>query len=132
MNIAIYKKIAASVAIVFSIFSIIEGSHTLLGTTQPEYKVLKPLLIYNVAMGFVGIFVGITLWLNHRRALMLITIVAAMHLTVLLIVVVIYLSDGAVAMHSVKAMIIRSMVWLVIAGIAWKTNKSEEFNSKGI
>ncbi len=132
MNIEIYKKIAASVAVVFSIFSIIEGTQVLFGMTQTEYIVLKPLLIYNVAMGLVGVFVGITLWLNNRRALMLTSIVAAMHLTVLLIVVVIYLSDGAVAMHSVKAMIIRSVVWIVIAVIAWKTNKSEEFNSKGI
>ena len=100
MNKTIYKKIAASVAVVFSILSIIEGAQVLWGMTQTEYIMLTPLLLYNVAMGVVGVFVGIALWLNHRWALLLTTIVAAAHLTVLLVVGVLYFSGGAVAMHS--------------------------------
>ncbi len=61
---------------------------------------------------------------------MLTSIVAAMHFTVLLIVAVIYLSNGAVAMHSVQAMSIRSVVWLAIAWAAWKTDKSIAPSSK--
>ena len=124
MNKTIYKKIAASVAVVFSILSIIEGAQVLWGMTQTEYIMLTPLLLYNVAMGVVGVFVGIALWLNHRWALLLTTIVAAAHLTVLLVVGVLYFSGGAVAMHSVQAMSIRSVVWLAIAWVAWKTSKS--------
>lgn len=124
INKTIYKKIAASVAIVLSILSITEGSQVLLGITQMEYIVLKPLLIYNVAMGGVGVLVGIALWLNHRWALLLTTIVAAAHITVLLVVGVLYFSGGAAAMHSVQAMSIRVVVWLVIALLVWKSNQS--------
>lgn len=124
INKTIYKKIAASVAVVFSILSIKEGSQVLLGITLPDYVVLTPLLIYNVAMGGIGVLVGIALWLNHRWALLLTTIVAAAHIIVLFVVGVLYFSGGAAAMHSIQAMSIRVVVWLVIALLVWKSNQS--------
>lgn len=121
MNKTIYKKIAASVAVVFSLLTIVEGTQVLLGITQPEYVVLTPLLIYNVLMGFVGLFAGIVLWINYAWSLRLTTMVVAAHLIVLLIVGVIYFSGGAVASHSVNAMVIRSVIWAAITLVAWKT-----------
>ncbi len=121
MNKTIYKKIAAGVAVVFSLLTIVEGTQVLLGITQPEYVVLTPLLIYNVLMGFVGLFAGVVLWINYGWSLRLTTMVVAAHLIVLLIVGVIYLSDGAVASHSVNAMVIRSVIWAAITLVAWKT-----------
>lgn len=123
MNKTIYKKIAASVAVVFSLLTIVEGTQVLLGITQPEYVVLTPLLIYNVLMGFVGLFAGIALWRNLGWALKLTTLVVAAHIIVLLTVGVIYLSGGAVASHSVNAMVIRSVIWAAITLVAWKTGK---------
>ena len=121
MNKTIYKKIGASVAVVFSLLTIVEGTQVLLGITQPEYVVHTPLLIYNVLMGFVGLFAGVVLWINYGWSLRLTTMVVAAHLIVLLIVGVIYLSDGAVASHSVNAMVIRSVIWAAITLVAWKT-----------
>lgn len=132
MNKTIYKKIAASVAVVFSLLTIVEGTQVLLGITQPDYVVLTPLLIYNVIMGIVGLFVGVMILVNHCKALLLTSIVIAAHLLVLLIVGVIYFSNGTVALHSVKAMSIRSVVWLAIVWVVWKTDKTNRFNSNKI
>ena len=120
----IYMKIAAIVAVIFSLLTIVEGVRVLLGVSQPEYLVLRPLLIYNVIMGVVGFIVGILIWFNHRWALMFASIVAALHLAVLLGIEVLFYSSGSVAMDSVKAMIVRSTVWLAVVWVARKANKS--------
>lgn len=118
----IYKKIAAAVAIVFSLLTIAEGSQVLFGLTQQEYIVFTPLLLYNILMGVAGFITGITLWLNHKKALKLTKLILAAHLIVLLIVGVIYFISNAVAMHSIQAMSIRVVIWLIITWVAWKTN----------
>jgi len=72
------------------------------------------------------------IWVNHKKALMLTSIVTILHLTVLIIVAVIFISDGPVSMHSVQAMTIRSAIWLAITLVTWKTNKSSEINNETI
>lgn len=120
----ISMRIAAIVAAIFSLLTIVEGVRVLLGVSQPEYLVLRSLLIYNVIMGVAGFIVGILIWSYHRRALMFATIVAAMHLAVLLGIEVLFYSSGSVAMDSVKAMIVRSAIWLAVVWAVWKANKS--------
>ena len=132
MNKTIFIKIAATVTVLFSLLTIVEGSQVLLGLTQQEYIVSTPLLIYNVAMAIVGLFIGGMIWVNHKKALMLTSIVTALHLIVLIIVAVIFISDGPVSMHSVQAMTIRSLVWLAITLVTWKTNQSSEINTETI
>lgn len=82
MKKSIYKKISAIIALIFSLLTIVEGSQALLGITKPEFIVLTPLIIMSA------------------------------QLIVLLIVSVIYFSNRTVALHSVEAMSIRSVVWL--------------------
>jgi len=130
MNKTIYTKIAAGVAVVFSLLTIVEGLEVLTGASQPDYIVLMPLLIYNVFMGFVGLIVGALLWLKHKWALTLTTIVVSTHLLVLLIVGVVYLSGDAVAIDSLKAMGTRTIIWLAITGVVWKGERSERLNPK--
>ncbi|MBZ0199722.1 MAG: hypothetical protein K8H86_07640 [Ignavibacteriaceae bacterium] len=132
MNKIILKKIAATVAVVFSLLTIVEGSQVLFGITQPDYYVLKPLLVYNIIMGFVGIAVGVIIWINLTKALRFTLLVAAAHLTVLFIVLIIYISNSAVAAHSVNAMIIRSLIWFAVTITIWKTGKPEMLKSKNI
>ncbi|MBK7631264.1 MAG: hypothetical protein IPJ23_11300 [Ignavibacteriales bacterium] len=132
MNKTFFFKIAAIVAVLFSLLTIVEGSQVLLGLTQHDYIVFTPLLIYNVVIGIVGLFVGVLIWVNHKKALMLTSIVTILHLTVLIIVAVIFISDGPVSMHSVQAMTIRSAIWLAITLVTWKTNKSSEINNETI
>lgn len=132
MNKTIFNKIAATVAVLFSLLTIVEGSQVLLGVTQQEYIVFTPLIIYNVAMAIVGLFVAVMIWINHKKALTITSIVTALHLIVLIVVAVIFISDGPVAMHSVQAMIIRSIVWLAITLVTWKRNQSNKINTEKI
>ncbi|MDP2365379.1 MAG: hypothetical protein Q8M94_16615 [Ignavibacteria bacterium] len=129
MNKTIFIKIAATIAVLFSLLTIVEGCQVLLGATQQDYIVFTPLLIYNVAMAIAGLFVGVLIWFNHKKALTLTSIVTVLHLIVLIVVVAIFISDGLVAMHSVQAMTIRSVVWLAITLVTWKTNQSNEINT---
>ena len=130
MNKTIFVKIAATVAVLFSLLTIVEGSQVLLGVTKQEYIVFAPLIIYNVAMAIVGLFVAIMIWINHKNALTITSIVTALYLIVLIIVAVIFISDGPVAMHSVQAMTIRSVVWLAITLVTWKINQSNKINTE--
>lgn len=132
MNKTFFNKTAAIVAVLFSLLTIVEGSQVLLGLTQHDYIVFTPLLIYNVVMGIVGLIVGVLIWVNHKKALMPTSIVTVLHLTVLIIAAVIFISDGPVSMHSVKAMTIRSAIWLAITLVTWKTNKSSEINNETV
>lgn len=124
MKKSIYKKIAAIIALIFSLLTIVEGSQVLLGITQPEFIVLTPLLIYNVIMGILGLLVSSTIWLNHKKVMTYIKIVLTAHTTVMVIVIFIHLLSTAISMHSVQAMIVRVVVWLIIASLTWKSNKS--------
>lgn len=128
----IYRKIAAAVAVVFSLLTIVEGSQVLLGITQHEYIVFTPLLIYNILMGLAGFIAGIMIWLNRKKAFMITKLILAAHLIVLLIVGVIYFSSNVVAMHSVQAMSIRVIIWLIIALVSWKTTYYSEESLKKI
>ena len=127
----IYQKLADVVAVLFSLLTIVEGTQVLLGKIKPEYIVLKPLLIYNVTMGFVGIIVGIALWINRKGVLTHTTIISAVHLFVLFVIEVLFFFGGYVAEHSVKAMIVRSAVWLAIVVVIWRTGSTVELNITG-
>lgn len=127
MSKIIFYMITATVAVLFSLFTIIEGSQVLIGITQHDYIVFTPLLIYNVAMAIVGLFVGVLIWLNHKKALTLTSILTVLHFIVLIVVTVIFISDGAIAMHSVKAMTIRSLVWLAITLLYGKQINQRQF-----
>lgn len=112
---------AAIIALVFSLLTIVEGSSVLLGISQRDHVVLMPLVLYNVLMGFVGIVAGVILWLNRPWVLKLTAGIGTVHLFVLLAVGVIFLLGDAVAADSVRAMALRSAVWLAIMWAAWTT-----------
>lgn len=125
----LFRKIAAGIAVIFSILTTAEGLQVLLGITKPEYIVLTPLLIYNVILGFIGVIVGVMLWLNRERALKLAVIVTSMHLIVLALVSTMHVAGGVVALHSVHAMGLRSIVWLAIV-LFTRMGKKSSTNEK--
>lgn len=132
MKINLYKIIAAVVAIIFSFLTVAEGSKVLLGITVQDYTVFTPLLVYNVIMGIVGLFVGVAIWVNHKKAMAFIKIVLIMHMAVFVIVTLLYLFSDVVAMHSVQAMIIRVVVWVIISILLCKFNQSAVNNKNNI
>ncbi len=124
MKTNLYKITASGLAITFSFLTVTEGSMVLLGITIQDYKVFLPLLVYNVIMGVVGLFVGAAIWVNHKKAIATIKMLLIIHSAVFVIVSVLYLYSDVVAMHSVQAMIIRVVVWVVISIMVLKINQS--------
>jgi hypothetical protein len=119
----LFRKIAAGIAVIFSLLTTADGFQVLLGINKPDYIVMMPLLIYNVIMGVFGVIVGLMLWLNREKALKHSVIVTSMHLIVLALVSMMHVLGGVVALHSVHAMGLRSVIWSVIVWLTWMSQK---------
>lgn len=119
-NHRLIQRILAAVAIVFGGVTILSGGRVLLGA-DPGYVVFKPLLTYNTAMGFIYAGAGIAAWRNLVRGRAAAGAIFALNLVVLAAVGALYSNgSGAVAIESVHAMTLRTVVWLVLfAGFAW-------------
>lgn len=107
------------VALFFGFATLVAGTRVLAGA-DPGYVVFEPLLVYNVAMGFAYIAAGILGWRSlgwGKRAALAIFV---LNLVVLAAIAWLYSSGGAVAIESVRAMILRTAVWfLLFLGFAW-------------
>ena len=126
INKSFYRKLVASLAIVFSLLSIVEGLKVLSGIKIPEYLVFTPLLIYNIFMGVIGFITGMLLWLNYKKIVILVKIILGAHLIVLLIIGILFLISNVTAFQSLQAMIIRVIIWLIIFLVTLRADKPKE------
>lgn len=117
-------KIVSAIGFVFSILSIIEGTSVILGVSIPGYLVVPALLYYNVFFAIVGLGVSITLWFRTKWSLHSAATIALFHSTVIILVAVFHFVDGTFAIDSIRAMSVRSILWIVISYVALKTNSS--------
>lgn len=109
--------LAAGIAVLFGIATLFAGGRVLLGA-DPGYVVFRPLLIYNTTMGLVYIAVGLALWRNHRWARNAAGAVFGLNLIVLVSIIAIRSGGGAVAVDSLRAMAVRTIVWLALFLVA--------------
>ena len=107
-------RIAALLALVIGLLTIVEGSIVLLGIETKPYPVLPWLLRYNVAMGFVSLAAGHGLWREQKWADTLSAVVLACHGAVFLLLVGMHLLGKTVAMNSIGAMLFRTGIWILI------------------
>ena len=115
----ILQRIMATVAVVFGIVTIIAGSRVLTGT-DPGYTVFQPLLVYNTLMGVVYIVGGLMIWRNIRRGKYVAASIFTLNLIVLGGIAYLYFVSGGVAVDSLRAMTLRTVVWLVLLlGSMW-------------
>ena len=117
-------KSASVIAVVIGILPIITGTKVLTGTFTPNYTVLTWLVIYNITAGFLSIAAGILIWKPKKISFTLTSVIAAAHITVLSLLLTVF--SSTVSTNSVKAMVFRSVVWIVIFIIVSKNNKSTE------
>jgi hypothetical protein len=97
-----YKhRVAALLALVIGLLTIIEGGIVLLGIETKPYPVLPWLLRYNVVMGFVSLGAGHGLWREQGWV--------GMHLL-----------GMTVAVQSIGAMLFRTAIWTGINFISKK------------
>ncbi len=102
---------SAAVAILFGFATLFAGGRVL-GGSDPGYIVFRPLLIYNTTMGLAYIGAGVTIWRNARRGRLAAGSIFLLNLLVLVAIFAIHQGGGAVAVDSLRAMSLRTGVWL--------------------
>lgn len=111
------QLVSAAVAVLFGIATLFAGGRVLLGA-DPGYVVFRPLLVYNAAMGLVYLASGAVLWRSVSAGRAAAGAIFGLNLLVLVGILVIYRTGGAIAVESVRAMSFRTIVWLVLFSVA--------------
>jgi len=108
----ILKKIAAILALLIGVLSVFAGSKVLFGIDSKDYNVLIWLVSYNVFFGFISIITAYFIWKGLTKGKNLTLFILTMHFMVF-----IYLNfiSKTVAIESIKAMIFRTGIWIIIA-----------------
>ncbi len=104
-------RLAALAAFILGLLSIVEGGSVLLGLTTKPYTVLPWLVWYNVVLGFVSVAAGVGLWLQRTWGYTFAATIVALHGLVLMILVILYSFREPVALQSIGAMLVRTLVW---------------------
>lgn len=113
------RMITALVAIVFGVVTVFAGGRVLLGA-DPGYVVLRPLLGYNTLMGVAYVIAGVLIWRSTTLGTWAAGLIFGLNLVVLVGILMVYRTGGAVAVDSLRAMTFRTVVWLVLFVAAWR------------
>jgi len=107
------------VALLFGLATIVAGTRVLVGS-DPGYVVFRPLLIYNLGMGVAYMAAGILAWRSLAHGRRAAAAIFALNLLVLAAIAWLYSAGGPVAVESVRAMALRTAVWLALfLGYTW-------------
>lgn len=112
-TVRIVQIVAAAVAVLFGVVTLFAGGRVLLGS-DPGYEVFLPLVIYNTVMGVAYLAAGITVWRSVNAGRYAAGAIFLLNLLVLVGILVVHRSGGAVAAESLSAMTLRTVVWLVL------------------
>jgi hypothetical protein len=118
------QRIFALVAILFGLATVVAGLRVLTGS-DPGYVVFRPLLIYNAAMGLAYVAAGIIAWRSADQGKYIAGTIFVLNILVLGAIGYLYTTGNAVAIDSIRAMTLRSAVWLVLfLGLAWTSYRN--------
>lgn len=127
----IIQAALAWVAILFGLVTIAAGARVLAGA-DPGYVVFRPLLIYNTAMGAAYVAAGIVMWRSPAQGRQAAATVFSLNLIALGAVSYLSAAGGAVAIDSVRAMVFRTAVWLVLfLGLRWMCRSNSRSGAEG-
>jgi hypothetical protein len=114
------ERSAAVVGFVFGLATLAAGGGVLLGR-DPGYIVYRPLLLFNTAMGFAYVYAAWQAWMRSTVGRTAAGAVFAANAAMLLWIVYQFRTRAeVVAMDSVRAITLRTVVWLVLwAVLAW-------------
>ncbi len=110
-NSTISQKIAAILSLILGIMSVFVGSKILLEIDTKDYYILVWLVTYNVIFGAISIIVAYFIWKNYSKAKSLTLFVLSIHFMVFMYLK--FVSETA-ASESIKAMLFRTSVWILI------------------
>ena len=114
------------IAFVFGLMTIKEGGSVLFGFSDARAAAGNyiPFIVwFNFVAGFAYVAAGIGLWLQQRWATGLSVTIAATTALASLALGVMILSGTPFEQRTVFAMVLRTVVWLTIAGIAWRRQR---------
>lgn len=122
-SVRILKGVMILIAVLFGVVTLLVGTRVLRGA-DPGYVVYRPLLIYNTIMGGAYIAAGILAWRQVAKGRQAAGAIFVLNAVVLGIIGYLYRTGGAVAIESVRAMTLRTVVWLLLlVGWAWLSRK---------
>jgi hypothetical protein len=123
----ITRIILVTVAVLFGLLTIFAGTRALLGA-DPGYIVFRPLLIYNAVMGIAYVAAGLIAWRNIRQGLYAAAAIFVLNLIVLIAVFFLYKAGSAIAVDSLRAMSLRTGVWLALFTGFWWLHRRNKLN----
>lgn len=113
------QKGCAVVAALFGLLTVFAGTRVLTGS-DPGYVVFQPLLVYNTVMGFMYVLAGFLIWRSLRPGRYAAAAILLLNLLVLVAAAYLHSAGQGVALDSVKAMLLRTGVWLLLwLALAW-------------
>ena len=123
----ITQNILVTVAVLFGLLTIFAGTRVLLGS-NPGYIVFRPLLIYNTAMGIVYVAAGIIAWRNIKQGMYVAAAIFVLNLIVLTTIFFLYIEGNSIAIDSLRAMSLRTVVWFALFVGFWWLCRSNKFD----
>jgi hypothetical protein len=118
------QRSAAAVAVLFGLATLVAGGRVLMGFSDMGYVVYRPLLVYNTAMGAAYVAAGAAIWYGLRWGRHAALAIALLNLLVLAGVALLYAAGGPTAIESVRAMGLRTFVWIVLfLVLLWKSRR---------
>lgn len=120
------RPLAAAIAVLFGTATLLAGGRALAGI-DPGYQVFVPLLVYNSVMGFAYVAVGFAIWRSPRLGRAGAHAIFMLNVVVLITIVFVYSTGGAVAVDSLRAMSLRTAVWMALfLATAWMVRPHAE------
>ncbi|MBL1143032.1 MAG: hypothetical protein HND53_13465 [Proteobacteria bacterium] len=109
----------ALVAVLFGLVTVFVGTRVLLGS-DPGYIVYRPLLFYNTVMGIAYVSAGIIALRNVKQGMYIAAVIFSLNLIVLIAIYYLYTGGSPIAINSLRAMTLRTVVWLALfIGFRW-------------
>lgn len=119
-----FNKIAAVLSFIIGAMAVFAGGQVLLGKL-PDYYVINWLLLYNYTVGIITVFLTSALiWSSKRLALPAALSTFSAHALVMVVIQTAY--REVVAVDSVRAMIIRLAVWVVILSLMFFQQRQQK------
>jgi hypothetical protein len=112
------QRLSAVVALVFGLMTLGAGVSVLAGR-DPGYLVYRPLLLFNTCMGLGYVAAGMLAWRRAIAGRIASLLIVGLNALVLARVLYLYRVGGVVALDSVRAMFLRTGVWLALFLLLW-------------
>lgn len=117
------RRLSALAAAVFGVLTLVAGGRILLGFGEAGYVVVRPILLFNTAMGVLYLVAAVLIVRDIERGWLLAGFIAVANVAVLAAIVISRTTGGTVASETLAAMTLRTVVWLVIAALVGRDRK---------